>query len=166
MILACFAKEEDLLKAAHRLRAENVGEVETYTPGQPSEHAPSDTQNSYIPLLVLFAAMFFAAGSLAVQTVTAVWSYPFDVGGHPYFSWPAFVPTFVENSCLLTVFAGFFAYLAVTRLPRLYAPIDESEAFRRASRDRYFLAVREPDAPRVRHLLAEHKPELIEEVQG
>ena len=60
--------------------------------------------------------------------------------------------------------AGFLAFVVINRLPRLYEPIDESEAFRNASRDGYFLAIRKPDLPRARTELAQFNPELIQEL--
>ncbi len=46
---------------------------------------------------------------------------------------------------LVAISAGFVAFFVINRLPRLYDPVDECDAMRRATRDRWFLQVRSDD---------------------
>ncbi len=163
MILAAFRTEDALREAETRVRP--LGQVETYMSSEPD--APDGT--SPIPLVILLAGVLGTLGSFLVQSYATTLGYPLDIGGHPNFSWPSYVPTAFENGVLVAVIAGFAAFLIVNRLPRLYAPIDESEAFRNASRDGYFLTVRTEDAPRahierVQAVLAECGAELVQEL--
>jgi hypothetical protein len=82
-------------------------------------------------------------------------------------SWPSFVPTTFENAALIAVAAGFIAFLAINRMPRLYHPVDEAAAIRRASQDRWVLVVAAGDdamRKQTRALLRNLNPTLIEEL--
>ena len=165
MIVALFDKQDDLLHALHRLRTENIGPLETYTP------APLDgeSEQSPIPLIVLLVGLLGAAASFLLQTWSSMVAYPFKVGGRPGFSWPPFIVTTFENAVLIAIVAGFVAYMVINRMPRLYAPIDEADALREASGDGWVLAVQtEESAPldRARALLKALHAVRIEDVPG
>lgn len=167
MILAIFRTEPELMRAAAALSRAQVGRVETYTPCEPaSEDPPAAPGFSPIPLIMLAAGVLGTVASFLLQSYATVVSYPLNIGGHPDFSWPAYIPTAFENGALVAMIAGLVAFLAINRLPLLYAPIDESDAFRNASRDGYFLAIRDPDPERALAALAPFRPELVQELAG
>ena len=166
MMLAGFATEDAMLRAISRLRQEGVSAIETYSPAPPPDLAGPPTRGSWTPLFVLFVGVAWAGVSFMLQTVSSVSAYPMDIGGHPNFSWPAFVPNVFENAAALAVIGGFAAFLFACRLPRLYEPIDESEEFRRATRDRCFVAVRHFDVAWLRALFQELGAETIEELEA
>lgn len=134
-VLAAFRDQQALQSALHRLRAAQLGPLETYTPQPLAEGA------SPLPLAIFGAGLLTMAASFALQVYANVSAYPLDIGGRPRFSWPAFVPIALENGILAAVAAGFLGYLIVNRLPRLYEPIDEAVAIHRASRDFWCVAI-------------------------
>ncbi len=161
-LLAEFDDSSALMRAAALLRRERLGVIETHTPLPPDE-AP----RSWLPLVILLSGVGGAAAAFLLQAYATTVSYPLDVGGRPDFGWPAFVPLAYESGILCAVAAGFFGFLVVNRLPALYDPIDEIEGFRRASRDRYFLALRSDDGAaigRARALLATLHPASVREL--
>jgi hypothetical protein len=164
MILAAFRTEPELMRAAAALRDARLGAIETYTPTEPETENPIAPAFSPIPLVILAAGLLGTAGSFLLQTYATVRDYPLNIGGHPDFSWPAYIPTAFENGALVAMLAGFLAYVVVNRMPRLYEPVDESDAFRNASRDGYFLAIRQADEARARAALEPFRPELVQEL--
>jgi hypothetical protein len=162
MIVAAFGSEADLMRAAACLRGARVGTIETYTPSEPSEDF--DAKRSKIPLAVLIAGLVGAIGMFLLQVHATTVDYPLDIGGKPDFSWPAYIPNAFEIGVLFAVLTGFVGFLAANRLPRLYAPIDESQVFRSAARGGYCLAIEKADAARARALLVELRPLAVEEV--
>ena len=165
MILAMFANEAGLARALRCLREAKLGPLETYTPA-PMQDEPAA---SPIPLVILAAGLLGAAASFGLQTYSLTLAYRFKVGGRPQFAWASFIPTVWENAVLVAIAAGFAAFLAINRMPRLYDPVDEFDAIRRASRDRWFLQVATEDAPtleRARALLGGLGPITVEERAG
>lgn len=165
MIVATFAEEVQLARALRQCKAQNVGPIETYTPSPP----PDDTAASPIPLIILIAGLIAGACSFGLQSFSSAVAYPFDIGGRPHVSWPAFIPTTFENAALVAIAAGFVAFLAINRMPRLYERVDEAAGMRRASRDRWVLQVASDDVAmlrRARALLVTLDPVLLEELPG
>ena len=165
MIVAAFRDEHALADALAGLRADGIQPVETYTPA-PLE---GEDTSSPLPVVVLVAGLLAAAASFALQTYSSVWAYPLIIGGRPALSWPSFIPTVFENGVLAAVAAGFVGFMAINRMPRLYEPVDEADAMRRASSDRWCLAVQTEDAAvldRARGLLLRHGALGVEQVAG
>ena len=165
MILAMWAEEEGLARALARLREARIGPLETYTPA-PLQGEPT---GSPVPLVILVAGLLGAAASFGLQTYSFVDAYPFDIGGRPQFAWASFIPTAFENAVLVAVAAGFIAYMVINRLPRMYDPVDESDAMRRATRDRWFLQVKTADPEMLvtaRALLGGLAPISVEDLPG
>jgi hypothetical protein len=161
MIVATFPDEKRLMDAVALLRARRVGEVETYTPTE-LEDPPI---HSVMPLVILVCGVIGVAGSFFLQAYATTINYPLNIGGRPNLSWPAYIPTTFEMGVLAAVLGGFFGFFIINRLPRLYEPIDETQAMRRASRDRYVLAIRKPDRVRAHEVLAGLHPMAVEEVR-
>ena len=162
MIVALFDRQADLADALARLRAADIGPLETYTPA-PLEGA--DT-SSPIPVVILLAALLGAAASFGLQVYSSMVAYPLDIGGRPDFAWPSFIPTAFENAVLVAMIAGFAAFMIVNRLPHLHDPVDEADSLRKATGDGWCLSVRGDDATldRARALLRASRPARIEEV--
>lgn len=135
-LFAAFADRQALQAALHRLRAAELGPLETYTP-QALEEGPSP-----LPAAIFFAGVLTIAASFALQVYANVSAYPLDIGGRPRFSWPSFIPVALENGILAAVATGFLGYLIINGMPRLYEPVDEAAAIRRASRDLWCVTVR------------------------
>jgi hypothetical protein len=163
-VIAVFDGEEDFLAAIRRLRLRGV-EMETYTPhpvaaideilGRPP---------SRLPLVIFAAAMVGAGGGYLLQYWGMALAYPFNIGGRPLNSWPAFMPSTFEIGILLAFLVGFVAYCAVARLGVFHHPIFNAPGFERASQDRYLVCVRGRRREEVAVLLGPLRPRLIAEV--
>lgn len=157
-VLATFATERELVAALPPLRAAALGTIETYTP------KPIETGTSVLPMLILLAGVLGATASFLLQSYGDTVAYPLDIGGRPNFSWPAFIPIAFENGILAAVLVGFFGFLAVNRMPRLYEPVDECPSIRRAARDMWCVAIQTDQPERARAMLRDLSPIHLEEL--
>ena len=162
-LVAAFATQDALIEARAKLRTEGLGKIEAYTPAA----LPDDEEGrgSPMPLVIFVAGMLGAVATFALETYSDVLNWPVNVGGRPEFSWPAFVPVAFEMGILWAISAGFFGYVLVGGLSRLWDPVDEAAAMREASRDQWVLAVHSDDPDtleRARRILEAWSPLSVE----
>jgi hypothetical protein len=169
-IIGMFRTSDAILAAARHLRELGYRELEAYTPfpveGLDQILLPG--RRVWLPLLMFVTGLIGGFWGYFIQWWDEAWSYPLNVGGRPYNSWPAFLVSAFEMMLLLAITGGFFGLLASCRLPLFYHPIFNSIEIERASRDRFLLCVEARDAqfePRlIRPLLERLGAERIEEV--
>ncbi|HSN73367.1 MAG TPA: DUF3341 domain-containing protein [Steroidobacteraceae bacterium] len=168
-LLARFRTADELVGAVRTVRERGYRDLEACSPfpveGLGDLLDPSDRG---VKLLVLVGALVGAGGGFLLQWYTAVHAYPFDIGGRPLNSWPAFMIVVFELAVLVAALAGFFGMLALNGLPRLHHPLFGAEGFELASRGRFFLLVAasdpEFDRAATRELLEGLGPEAVVEV--
>ncbi|GAA4468041.1 DUF3341 domain-containing protein [Novipirellula rosea] len=145
--LAQFTKPSDLMDAVRRLREADFIAIETFTPfpiDELNELLP--VRRSPMPLVILVGGLIGGASIYLLQYWVNVSAYPINIGGRPLHSWPAFIPPTFECIVLLASLFAFVGVILVCGLPRLHHPLFEIEAFKRASTDVFFVAVRTDDA--------------------
>ena len=145
--IAEFRSSADVIGAARRLKSNGFTHWDVYGPAPIEEiDALVPTRRGlYVTLVMAAAAVAGACLGYFIQYWDAVISYPINVGGRPYNSWPGFVPVAWEVCALFTVYFGFFAFALFCRLSRLYHPIFAAPGFERASQDRFFVCVEATD---------------------
>ena len=145
-ILAEFDSSTDLVYAAKAAYAAGYRKMDAYSPF-PIEEA-SDAigfHKSRVPLIVLLGGLLGGLSGFGLQYWINVISYPLNIGGKPYDSWPAFiVPTF-EMTILFAGLAGVFGMFALNGLPMPYHPLFNVDRFSAVTRDKFFLCVEAAD---------------------
>lgn len=146
-LLAEFETPEALLKAARGARSEGYEHIETYTPW-PVEGLTEAMAlpKSRVPPLAVIGGVLGCAGGYGLQCFASIWSYPWNIGGRPYYSWPQFIPVTFEITILFSSLIIFFAVFMLNGLPRPYQPVFNAPVFARASSDRFFLCIETEDA--------------------
>jgi hypothetical protein len=144
-VIGEFAGPDELLAGATKIREKGHRKVDTHTPypihgiekalglGRPK-----------IPTIVLLAALTGAVLGYGMMLFMNAIDWPINVANRPPHSAPAFIPITFELTILLGGTSAFFGLMALMKLPQPYHPLFESDAFRRASIDGFFLSVEVP----------------------
>jgi ActD protein len=169
-MVAEFPTPADVIAAARRLKSNGFTRWDVYGPAPITEieEIVPTRRALYITMIMTAAAIAGAVLGYFVQYWAHVINYPINVGGRPYNAWPGFVPMAWEVCALFTVYGGFFAFMIICRLSRLYHPIFAAASFERASQDRFVLCVEASDphyqAERLRWLLERYGASRVDEV--
>lgn len=145
-ILAEFDSSTDLVHATESAYAAGYRKMDAYSPF-PIEEASEALgfHKSRVPLIVLLGGLLGGLSGFGLQYWINVISYPLNIGGKPYDSWPAFiVPTF-ELTILFAGLSGVFGMFALNGLPMPYHPLFNVDRFSAVTRDKFFLCVEAAD---------------------
>ena len=150
-VMAEFDNPTDLVAAARRTYEAGYRRINGYSPYPIEElsEAIGFTHTS-LPLIVFVGGVLGGLGGFFMQYWMEVISYPLNVGGKPYNSWPAFIPITFECAVLCAAFAAVLGMLVLNKLPQPYHPVFNAPSFALATRDRFFLVV-EANDPKYDH---------------
>ena len=146
-VLGEFSQPEACVEAARALHAQGIPGLDAYSPyplhgiDEALELPPSQ-----VPLVALLAGLLGLAGGYAMQWWMNGVDYPINVGNRPPHGFWTNIPITFECGILLAVLAIFFSSVfGFFRLPRTYHPVFESEQFRTASLDRFWISAETED---------------------
>ena len=145
-LLAEFDSATDLVAATRAAYRAGYRKMDAYSPF-PIEEASEAVgfHKSRVPLIVLLGGILGGSSGYALQYWINCISYPLNIGGKPYQSWPAFiVPTF-ELTILFAGLCGVFGMFALNGLPMPHHPLFNSDRFAMVTRDKFFLCVEAAD---------------------
>ena len=168
-ILAEFDSPTDLVDAARRTTNAGYKKIDAYSPFPIEELAEAiGFHRNGVPLVVLIGGLLGCFGGYLLQYWIAAISYPINIGGRPYNSWPAFIVVTFEMTILVAGLAAVFGMLALNGLPMPYHPVFNVPRFAFATRDRFFLIIFSSDTKydpvETRRFLENLEPRSISEV--
>ena len=145
-LLAEFHTPAGVVDAAHRVREAGYTKVDAYSPYPIEELIEAlHIGRSRLPRIVLGAGIAGALGGWALQYWASVIEYPMNIGGRPFYSWPAFVVPAFETTILFAAGAAVVGMLALNGLPEPYHPVFNAPNFALATRDRFFICIEAED---------------------
>ena len=138
--IATFDSEGAWLRARTRAIADDHRIVGEWMPYASKALGDGEGRGGIVPW-VLTGGAIGGFGLFALETWSAVWSYPINSGGRALWSWQAFVPAPVEFSALTAGIAGLIAFFVRARLTRLNHPAFDWSEVEQASRSAFVLAL-------------------------
>lgn len=165
-VVAEFSEAHDVLNAANKAREAGYTIMEAYSPVP--VHGLDEAlgrQRSKLPWIVFAAGTAGCLGGFFMQYWMAVVDYPWNVGGRPPLSWPAFIPVTFELTILSSAIAAVFGMFGLNGLPRPHHPIFNTPNFDRSTTDHYFICIEaedpEFDEDKVTAFLNDLNPEAV-----
>ena len=168
-LMAEFDSATNLVAAAHRTHEAGYERIDAYSPFPVEGLAEAiGFHRNAVPLVVLIGGLLGGLSGYAMQYWISAISYPINVGGKPYHSWPAFIVVTFEMTILFAGISAVLGMLALNGLPMPYHPVFNVPRFAFATKDRFFLIVfsSDPkyDPTETRRFLESLGPKSISEV--
>jgi hypothetical protein len=168
-MMAEFDSPTDLVAAAEHVHHAGYQKIDAYSPFPIEGLAEAiGFPKNRVPLVTLAGGIIGGLSGYLLQYWISASSYPVNVGGKPYHSWPAFIPVTFEMTILFAGISAVFGMLALNGLPMPYHPVFNVPRFAFASKDRFFLIVFASDpkySPQETRGVLEHlNPRSISEV--
>lgn len=173
LMLAEYDTPTACVRAAEKLRDAGYTKFDTHTPfpihGMDKAMGLPDSRLGWI-VFVMGLTGFSTA--VFLMWYMNYYDYSIVVGGKPPLSFPSMVPVAFELTVLFSAFGAVFGMFGLNKLPRHHHPVFESDRFRAATDDKFFVSVEyaDPkfDAEKTKALLASAHPahiEIIEDTQ-
>ncbi len=165
-LMAEFATPTDIVLAARKAHEAGYRKMDAYSPFAIEELSEAiGFHHTRLPLVVLIGGLIGCFGGMGMQWWISAISYPVNIGGRPFFSWPSFIPVTFECTVLAAALSAVFGMLALNGLPMPYHPVFNVGRFAMASKDHFFLVIEAVDAKFDRHQTADFLLQM-EGVQG
>ena len=146
-VLGEFTEPDDCVRAVLRLRGTGIEGLDAYTPYP--IHGIDEAlalPRSTVPLVAITGGVIGAVSGYVMQAWMNGVDYPINVGNRPGHGFWTNIPITFESGVLLAVLSIFFSSIfKYFQLPRPYHPLFESERFRSASLDAFWVSVETED---------------------
>lgn len=168
-LLAEFDTPTDLVHAARRTHEAGYQKIDAYSPFPIEELAEAiGFHRNSVALVTLIGGLTGGLLGYAMQYWISAISYPVNIGGKPYHSWPSFIIVTFEMTILFAGLSAVLGMLALNGLPMPYHPVFNVDRFAFATKDRFFLIVfssdKRYDGAETRRFLEALGPKSISEV--
>src|SRR5512143_2680095 len=145
-MMAEFDTPTGLLQATERAYAAGYRKMDAYSPYPIEELGEAlGFRKNRVPLVVLVGGILGGLSGYLLQYWIAAVSFPENIGGRPFQSWPAFIIVTFEMTILFGGISAVVGMLALNGLPMPYHPVFNNPRFTAASRDRFFLCIEAAD---------------------
>src|SRR5271154_7171532 len=145
-LMAEFTLPEEVLAAAHTTHDAGYRRIDAFSP-IPVEGLAEAVGFDWtiLPFLVFFGGLGGGCTGFGMCYYANVISFPLNIGGKPFNSWPEWIPITFELTILGAALSAVLGMLALNGLPTPYHPTFNVERFALASSDRFFLCIKAHD---------------------
>jgi len=141
-LMAEFDDVNHAILAARRTYAAGYRKLDAYSPFPVEELSEAiGFHKNGVALVCLVGGLLGCSAAYTLQWWINTISYPVNIGGRPFHSWPSFVIVSFEMTILFAGLSAVFGMLALNGLPMPYHPVFNVPRFELASKDRFFLVI-------------------------
>ena len=168
-LMAEFDDVNSAIAAARKTYAAGYRKIDAYAPFPVEELSEAiGFHKNGVALICLIGGLLGCTGAYTLQWWINTISYPINIGGRPFHSWPSFIIVTFEMTILFSGLSAVFGMLSLNGLPMPYHPVFNVPQFDAASRDRFFVIIfssdKNYDAARTRQFLEGLSPLSVAEV--
>ena len=141
-LMAEFDNVNDVITAARRVYGAGYRKIDAYSPFPLEELSEAiGFHKNGVALVCLVGGLLGCTGAFTLQWWINTISYPVNIGGRPFNSWPSFIIVTFEMTILFSGLSAVFGMLALNGLPMPYHPVFNVPRFELASKDRFFIVI-------------------------
>jgi hypothetical protein len=145
-LAAEFDSDHALLEAARQIHAAGYRKTDAFSPFPVDGLSEAlGFERTGMPVIVGLGGLIGAVGGYFMLWFANVIHYPWNIGGRPPHSWPAFIPITFELGVLFASLSAIIGMLALNGLPMPYHPMFNLPSFSLASRDKFFIVIEYKD---------------------
>ncbi|BAM02908.1 DUF3341 domain-containing protein [Phycisphaera mikurensis] len=157
-LLAEFDTVDSVLMAAKRCTEAGYTRTDVHTPFPiHGMDAALDVKPTILPWIVLAMGLGGMATGLSLTLYTmagpqgvplipvSLEGYQYLISGKPYAALAAYIPVIFELTIMFAAYTAVFAMFLLNRLPMLFNPLFKSPLMKRATDDRFILAIQADD---------------------
>jgi hypothetical protein len=168
-LLAEFGDVNSAILAARKTYQAGYRKIDAYAPFPVEELSEAiGFHKNGVALICLIGGLLGCTGAYTLQWWINTISYPINIGGRPFHSWPSFIIVTFEMTILFAGLSAVFGMLSLNGLPMPYHPVFNVPQFDAASRDRFFVIIfssdRNYDPVRTRQFMEGLAPLSLAEV--
>jgi hypothetical protein len=146
-MVAEFESPEQVLAAAKRIRELGYRDLDAFTPFAVEGLAEAiGFERTRVPLVTLLCGILGGCLGYFMMWYSSAVGYPWNVGGRPFHSWPAFIPITFELTVLFAALGTVIGMLLLNGLPRPHHPIFNTPHYAERSSSHFYLCVKSSDS--------------------
>lgn len=141
-MIAEFENPAALLRAAEKMRAAGFSSFDCHSPFpiHGMDRAMGEKRSPLGWIVAVVAFLGFSAG-MGLEWWSSSVAYPLVISGKPFFSYQAFGPVAFAVMVLSSALTALIGMLALNKLPLFNHPVFNSDNFRRATDDAFFISI-------------------------
>jgi len=168
-LMAEFDSAQELVDAAHKTHQAGYQKLDAYSPFPVEGLAEAiGFRKNRVALVVLIGGILGGLSGYMLQYWVAAITYPTNIGGRPFHSWPSFIIVTFEMTVLFGGLSALFGMLALNGLPMPYHPVFNVPEFKKVTENKFFLVVFSSDPQynpaATRTFLESLSPRMVAEV--
>ncbi len=141
-LMAEFDNVNDAVSAARRTYGAGYRKIDAYSPFPVEELSEAiGFHTNGVALVCLIGGLLGGTGAFTLQWWINTISYPVNIGGRPFNSWPSFIIVTFEMTILFGGLSAVFGMLALNGLPMPYHPVFNVPRFESVTKDHFFVMI-------------------------
>lgn len=145
-VLAEYDSPSEIFHACEETRLAGFKHFDSFTPFPVHNlDKAMGLKPSKLPWIVLAFGLMGGMFAISFMVWASAYDYPFNIGGKPTWSIPAFIPITFEVTILFSALSAVFGMMVLNRMPKFNQPLFNILNFAKVTDDKFFLMIESSD---------------------